>query len=533
MLDSILSLASSPVATLTAWGRPLASWLMLMNAWTAALLAGALLLDRLLASRTRASWRIALYAPVVLRLLLPPAWKIPLAHAPSVVTLLTPVPDALPPPERALAAAPSVTWQAALVVGYAAVALVLAFVRVRARLRLRRELAHARPVLGRSLTASAPCPVVEHPELGPMVVGVLRPRIVLPSLLLAPEEEAHLACVLGHESAHIRRRDPWLMTVTQVFTVTLWPVLPLWIAAARVRALVEMACDEMALGDADPNERSRYGHALLDMAEWRTMTLAPLGAGELHFGSTLRARIEALASHRHWPGALQVTLVAGAVVAFAACSSVGPASVESTTSSEPQAAIASVATRRLIEHGDLQHRCPHFVERFEKWSDPVHEWMNGPVQGIPVDEVTDCRGTEVRAYVEDTLWAAEARNVMGQMARDLYAAYVRDSKNGKLCPSDGPVPRTPPPRGQPYAPTPADWSGPGFSCMQFAIDADHPIYFQYTLDTNEHGFGITARAQHPRGDHAVAVTMILEGHIRPDNDLELEANIKELWKDVP
>lgn len=71
MLDSILGLASSPIATLTWWGHELLNWLVSMNAWTAGLLVGAFLLDKALAERARASWRLALYAPIGLRLLLP------------------------------------------------------------------------------------------------------------------------------------------------------------------------------------------------------------------------------------------------------------------------------------------------------------------------------------------------------------------------------------------------------------------------------------------------------------------------------
>ena len=52
-------------------GHALAAWLLPVNAWTAVLLACALLLDHALARRARASLRIALYAPVALRVLVP------------------------------------------------------------------------------------------------------------------------------------------------------------------------------------------------------------------------------------------------------------------------------------------------------------------------------------------------------------------------------------------------------------------------------------------------------------------------------
>jgi hypothetical protein len=363
-----------------------------------------------------------------------------------------------------------------------------------------------------------------------MVVGTLRPRIVLPSAILAPGQAGTLACVLGHESAHVRRRDPWLMAAMQVMTVGFWPVLPVWLAAQRVRALVEMACDEAALGDADATARSRYGHTLLDLAEWRSVTLAPLGAGELHFGSMLRARIEALASMRRWPRAVQGALVALAVAGFAACSSVGSGPTEPSTSPRVEAATPSVV------EADLRRRCPHFMQRFAGWSDPVHEWLNGPVDAIPADEVTTCRSAEVRAQVEDSMWSTEARNVIGQMAKDLAAAYERDWPRGNysLCPSDGPVPRTPQGPGQPYRSTHADWNdGPGFRCMQFEIDSDHPIYFQYRLDTDARGFLISAHARRAKREHTVDLTMTLRGEIQADHVLSVAPSIEETWKVLP
>jgi predicted small lipoprotein YifL len=155
-----------------------------------------------------------------------------------------------------------------------------------------------------------------------------------------------LACVLAHESAHIRRRDAWLSAAIDVLLVVAWPVAPLWIASARVRHLVELACDEAALDGADASERRRYGHVLLDLAENGPPLLG--GAAALHFGSTLRARIEAIATHRPWSRPVQWALVAGAVMAFAACSSAGPETLpQASTGTHP----ASAGSASLDQYG--------------------------------------------------------------------------------------------------------------------------------------------------------------------------------------
>ena len=311
-------------------GHALVDWLVSVNVWTAVLLACALLLDRALARRAHASLRIALYAPVALRVLLPFSWSIPVAHAPRVAMLL-PL-DTLSA-SAAPAAAPAVPWHGLLAAAYVAVAV---FLGIRALVR-RRQLARALASAKTAASLNAPCPVLEHRELGPMVVGLVSPRIVLPEAMIEGSSPSALECVLKHEVAHVRRGDPWLLAAVEGMLVAFWPVVPLWLAAVRVRHLMELACDEAALAGADAGERRRYGHVLLDVADHGSLAFA--GAGALHFGSTLRARIEAIALQRPWPRAVQGTLVAAAVAAFAACSSTGPTTMpEPTGTTRPAAA---------------------------------------------------------------------------------------------------------------------------------------------------------------------------------------------------
>jgi beta-lactamase regulating signal transducer with metallopeptidase domain len=317
--------------TIDRLGHALAGWLLPVNVWTAALLACALLFDRLLARHTRASLRIALYAPVALRALLPLSWSLPLAHVSRVATLLPLDTLSSSPPASASSAH---RWHALLAVIYVAVAVALALRTVVRKRQLARALETARA----ATLAGAPCPVLVHRELGPMVVGLIAPRIVLPEAMLdgGSASDTALGCVLRHEVAHLRRGDPWLSAAMAVVLVVLWPVAPLWIAVARIRHLVELACDEAALAGADAAQRRTYGHVLLDVAEQGSLAFA--GAGSLHFGSTLRARIEAIALQRPWPRAVQGGLVAAAVATAAACSSAGPTTIPEPTSGSRLAA---------------------------------------------------------------------------------------------------------------------------------------------------------------------------------------------------
>jgi beta-lactamase regulating signal transducer with metallopeptidase domain len=306
------------ISALDALGRALALRFAALNVWTAVLLVGAVALDHLLARRTRASLRILLYAPVALRVLAPLGWHLAPASAPRIDALALPVASLGAAAPDAASAPASAPWYALAALAYLAGVLLLAARAIAGRVRLRHAMRGIVEI--DRLRASAACRVVEHEELGPMTVGLVNPRIVLPKRLLEPGEERALGCVLRHESAHVRRRDAWLSAAMQLVSIACWPVAPLWIAAGRVARLMELACDESALDGADGDERRRYGHALLDMAEWQSFGVVPLPAGELHFGSTLRARVEALASARRWPLPAQALVAALAPLAMlAAC----------------------------------------------------------------------------------------------------------------------------------------------------------------------------------------------------------------------
>jgi beta-lactamase regulating signal transducer with metallopeptidase domain len=321
---------------ITRLGSDLAAWLVPVNAWTLALLAGALLLDRALVRRLRASLRIALYAPVALRVLVPLSWSVPVAHVPRLAVLL---------PAEAVSGASSAApvgdsrAHAALALVYLGVALLLGALAVGRRVRLALALRESRTW---SLPGQAH-PIVLHPELGPLVAGLWRPRIVVPEAMVDGHGDAALSCVLEHEGAHIRRGDPWFSAALDALLVLGWPVAPLWVASARVRHLVELACDEAALAGADAAQRRRYGHVLLDLAERGPLLVG--GTAALHFGSTLRARIEAIAMHRPWSRPVQWALVAGAVTAFAACSSAGPEALPQASDGTHPAAGASSLDR--------------------------------------------------------------------------------------------------------------------------------------------------------------------------------------------
>lgn len=127
------------------------------------------------------------------------------------------------------------------------------------------------------------------PNVGPAVLGVFRPRIVLPAWFGRLDREDR-SLVLRHEREHLRSGDPYVLLFAQLILAALpWnPVV--WWAAARLKAALELDCDRRVLkGGVRP---ARYGKLLLVAKEHlgAAPRLAAFGPSE----SLLEERVERL-----------------------------------------------------------------------------------------------------------------------------------------------------------------------------------------------------------------------------------------------
>jgi beta-lactamase regulating signal transducer with metallopeptidase domain len=134
--------------------------------------------------------------------------------------------------------------------------------------------AHARALLA-SFARRAPRLVVGDAAVGPHVVGVVRPIIVIPPALL--DDRALLCAALLHELAHVRRRDA-LARVVQLIAGAVfffWPVVRL--VSRRLDLSREAACDAWALETSEV-PRPAYARLLVRMARLRAAHAASLAA---------------------------------------------------------------------------------------------------------------------------------------------------------------------------------------------------------------------------------------------------------------
>lgn len=101
----------------------------------------------------------------------------------------------------------------------------------------------------------------------PMVVGHIRPLIVVPAAALVNLPADQLEAVLAHEIAHILRRDP-LVNLLQTLAETILFYHPaVWWLSSRIRTERENCCDDIAV--AACGRRRLYAEALLALEQGR------------------------------------------------------------------------------------------------------------------------------------------------------------------------------------------------------------------------------------------------------------------------
>jgi beta-lactamase regulating signal transducer with metallopeptidase domain len=113
------------------------------------------------------------------------------------------------------------------------------------------------------------------PDVGPAVVGLLRPRIVLPTWI-HQSSSAVQSAVMAHEQSHLEARDPQLLTMA-LFLLVLMPWnLPLWWQLRRLRYAIEVDCDARVLEEG--HDASHYGKTLIAVGERRSAFIGAVAA---------------------------------------------------------------------------------------------------------------------------------------------------------------------------------------------------------------------------------------------------------------
>lgn len=129
----------------------------------------------------------------------------------------------------------------------------------------------------------------------PFTAGLFRPVVVLPAEAQTWNEERRTA-VLLHELAHLRRADVVAHLIAQAATALYWFNPLVWVAARKLRAEGERACDDLVLRAG--TKPSHYAGHLLEIVRHARRSWAPAIALPMAQRSEFEGRVLAILEAR-------------------------------------------------------------------------------------------------------------------------------------------------------------------------------------------------------------------------------------------
>ena len=145
----------------------------------------------------------------------------------------------------------------------------------------------------------------------PFILGLFRPRIILPSAM----NEENFEYVIAHEKAHLRRLDHIWKPLGFGLLAVYWFNPVMWAAYILFCRDIELACDERVIKDMNAEDKAAYSSALLSCSIPRkAISACPLAFGEVG----VKQRIKSVLNYKK-PTFWIVVAAIVTIVAVAVC----------------------------------------------------------------------------------------------------------------------------------------------------------------------------------------------------------------------
>lgn len=99
----------------------------------------------------------------------------------------------------------------------------------------------------------------------PFVLGVSKPKLVLPENLTEYLSNEEIEYIILHELSHIKQKDVAIIWVSTILQILHWFNPVIWYAFSKMRRDCEFACDEYVMYYLNSQERKQYGHTILNV----------------------------------------------------------------------------------------------------------------------------------------------------------------------------------------------------------------------------------------------------------------------------
>lgn len=287
----------------------------------------------------RAAILIWLVVPLALIVGVLPARSVDVARAPEIQTVISL--DGLgtvAAAARDIGQSFSVTWGTVAAAVWLAGAGLMLVVLARRQARFRRLLGALRPAGKRLLTS-------DSASAGPAVIGVIRPRVIVPRDFGRRFDTRQRRLMLAHEYTHLKRADPAWNLVAAGLRCLFWFNPLVHLGAARFRHDQELACDATVLARRR-HARRAYASALLALQDDLPVPAFGFGAHPLKERIHMLAILKRTSPERHLVGMMVAVAVALAAAAAAWAANPAPSDANATIAEQFAFAIEVIVDGR-------------------------------------------------------------------------------------------------------------------------------------------------------------------------------------------
>lgn len=165
-----------------------------------------------------------------------------------------------------------------------------------------------------------PLPVYTAAVGSPMIVGAIKPTLLLPEMELSTEQ---LSLVFRHELIHYRRRDIWYKLLLMLANAIHWFNPMVWLMVHAADRDLELSCDEAVVAGRDEAYREEYGRCLLAVVRAgmsrRTLFTTNFYSGKKTLKNRLATIFDTTKKHRGTLALAALLLAAAVAGSLVAC----------------------------------------------------------------------------------------------------------------------------------------------------------------------------------------------------------------------
>ena len=197
----------------------------------------------------------------------------------------------------------------------------------------------------------------------PAVVGLMRPRIVLPAALLRSLDACQLECILAHELAHLRWHDVPVALIERLVRIVHFINPAVWAAAHLSHTYRENACDDASL-IATQMDRRTCGATLLQVLEfaYNQQPAATPAAALFERNGSHQRRLRRIMTARTTTGRTSIwkilLLLGVTIVVFPNVRAAGPPDDAPADEETPQGDTEKPLTGRIFVHASFTTKVP-------------------------------------------------------------------------------------------------------------------------------------------------------------------------------